>query len=160
MQLVLSITFFFLCNIWISSDKFKFRWTRRYNYNASYCYHDIRSVNLSHYRHFPWFCVWGGCAIIFSQLLHINLREANWDLGLTTALQSMMFAHKWTHTDQKVVYFGLYIITLSLLYRFFWTLITLSTVLDWQNTWISNLPHLSHTLIIKNLYNLIMNMMI
>ena len=51
---------------------FEFRWLKEYIHNPSYYHHQIGSIHLSHCCHiFLWLCVWDGCTIIFSHLLHI-----------------------------------------------------------------------------------------
>ena len=56
----------------VAWDQFELRWLKRYVRNPSYNHHQIGSINLSHYCHiFPWLCVWGGCTIIYCNILHI-----------------------------------------------------------------------------------------
>ena len=76
MLVVLSITFFFHYNIWgcmCSSDRFHYRWFKRYIYSSCYYHNKIGSIHLSHCYHiFPWFCVWDVCYILFCYVLHIH----------------------------------------------------------------------------------------
>ena len=92
MLLVLSITFYFHCNIWgcmCSTGPFQNRWLKGYIYSSCYYHHQIGSIHLSHCYHiFPWLCVWDGCYIIFCYLLHIHS-------GKTGNLFSLLLCSLW-----------------------------------------------------------------
>ena len=52
--LVLSITFYFHCNIWgsiCSTGPFQYRWLKGYIYSSRYYHHQIGSIHLSHCYH-------------------------------------------------------------------------------------------------------------
>ena len=92
MLLVLSITSYFLYNIWgcmCSTGPFQYRWLKGFIYSSCYYHHQIGSIHLSHCYHiFPWLCVWDVCYIIFCYLLHIHS-------GKTGNLFSLLLCSLW-----------------------------------------------------------------
>ena len=112
MLLVLSITFYFHFNIWVSmcsTGLFQYRWLKGYIYSSCYYYHQIGSNHLSHCYHiFPWVCAWDVCYIIFCHLLHIHS-------GKTGYLFSLSLCSLWW---EKIV--GYVLACRS--YSFVWTL--------------------------------------
>ena len=82
-------------------DPFGFRWSRGYISSSSYCYHQIRSINLSHCCHiYLRLCIWGGCTIIIPQLHHIDPGKVFLPLLLRSLCCS---ANTWEHHCMKVV---------------------------------------------------------
>ena len=68
MLLVLSITFYFHFNIWVSmcsTGLFQYMWLKGYIYSSCYYHHQIGSNHLSHCYHiFPWVCAWDVCYVL------------------------------------------------------------------------------------------------
>ena len=70
-----------------STGPFHFRWLRGYIHSSCY-YHQIGSINLTHYHIFLWLCAWDVCYIIFCHLLHIHS-------GKTVILFSSLLCRLW-----------------------------------------------------------------
>ena len=92
MLLVLSIIFYFHCNIWgrmCSTGPFTYRWLKGYIYSSCYYHHQIGSIHLYHYFHiFPWLFAWDVCYIIFCHLLYVHS-------GKTRNLFSLVLCSLW-----------------------------------------------------------------
>ena len=92
MHLVLSITFYFHCNMWgcmCSTGPFQYKWFIGYIYSSCNYHHQIGSIHRSHCYHiFPWLCAWDVCYIIFCHLLHIRS-------GKTGNLFSLLLCSLW-----------------------------------------------------------------
>ena len=74
MELHRSVTFL---NIWVcmcSTGPFNFGWLKGKICSPSYYHHQTGSIHYSHCCHTcPWLCVWGGCTIIYYDLLYYQI---------------------------------------------------------------------------------------
>ena len=107
---------FYLCNVWgcmYTTIPFKFRGSRRYICNPSYCHKQIGSIKLSHYFHF----FFRGCmsevvAASYSISYYIYI-YIYWEILVLFPLllySSMMRANTRIHRSLKVVFVCLLII--------------------------------------------------